>query len=119
MAKSLDMQSAHYEQLKATAAADLPAGNLVTVNDAYVFPLVDVTSGEEYTGITKSEKVKAAKVVGAINPGQAIYWVNASNNVGAAGDILIGHANEAALSADTHVSINFNGMLAFAKLEGR
>jgi len=116
MAKNLDNQSPHYEELRSTAGADLVAGDLLTLNEVNIFPLVDVLDTYDYAGIVKSAKVKAAKAVGAITSGAALFWVTANKNVATTGDILIGFANEDVASADTHVNMRFDGTLAYAKL---
>jgi len=115
MSKNLDNQSPHYEEMKVNAGAARVAGDLLTEGVTNVFPMVDVESGADFAGVYKSAKVKAAKATGALAAGAAAYWVNATKNVAGAGDILIGHVNEAALSGDTHVNIDFDGTLAFAK----
>lgn len=117
MAKPLDNQSPHYEEIKGLAAANIAAGVLQTIGQANVFPMVDVLDTENYAGVVKSAKVLAAKEVGALVPGEALYYVTASNTVQkTSGDVLIGFVNKAAASADTHVDMRFDGTLAFAKL---
>lgn len=111
----LENRSPHYEEMIVTAGSDLTAGDLVTSEDCYVFPLIDVDSGDDFAGIVKSPKVEAEKATGAISPGDAIYWVTADSNVATSGDILIGFANKAAASADDTVSISFDGRAAFLK----
>jgi hypothetical protein len=103
--------------VKLVAGANISNSPLVTAGVLNTFPLLaTILDTEDYVAIAKSPKVKAKKAVGAIAAGAAIYYVTANNNVAGAGDVLIGFANEAALSADTHVKIRFNGELAFAKL---
>jgi predicted RecA/RadA family phage recombinase len=118
MAKALDNVSPHYEELKGLAGSALTAGELQTVQESYVFPMVDVASGDNYAGVIYSPKVKAAKAAVAISAGDAVYWITASSTVttSSSGNTLIGVALESALSGDSHVTIKFDGTLAFAKL---
>ena len=118
MAKKIEMFFPTYEQSEAVAAAALTAGDVILVaGGKNGFCLVDVLSGADYSKITKCEKVKAEKATGAIGEGVPLYWDDTAKNVTttATSNTLICYANEAALSADTHVWMNFDGSLAFAK----
>lgn len=116
MAKILELFSKNYTEIQKVAAADLVAGELVTLQETNGFPLIDVTTGDQYALITKAEKVKVEKTAAAILAGDAVYYVNATDNVAVAGDILLGYAYEDAADVDTHVIIVFDGMAAFEKL---
>lgn len=115
MAKKLELLSGNYEEIQVTALADLSAGDLETIGNVNGFPLIDVDTGIVHTMIKKAEKVKAEKTAAGIDEGVPVYWVNATKNVANAGDILIGHAYEAAAAADTHIVIVFDGFAAFLK----
>jgi len=116
MAKILELKSSMYTEIQKVAAAGLVAGELVTLNEVNGFPMVDVATGETYALISKAEKVKVEKTGVAILAGEALYYVNATDNVAAAGDILLGYAYEDADDVDTHVLMVFDGMAAFEKL---
>ena len=110
--KKLELFSSNYTEIQKLAAGDLVAGVLVTLEETNGFTLIDVTTGDQYTLITKAEKVKVEKTAAAINAGDAVYWVNATSNVAVAGDILLGYAYEDAADVDTHAIIIFDGMAA-------
>lgn len=118
MAKILEVLSSDYSEILATSAADLTDSPLVTEGSLNGFPLIDVDVSENanYAFIWKASRVRVAKAVGALAEGVAVYYVTANDNVATSGDVLIGFVAKAALSADTHVEITFDGSLAFAKV---
>ncbi len=116
MAKTLELFSKNYTEIQKVAAGALSAGDLVTLQETNGFTLIDVAIGDQYALITKAEKVKVEKTAPAILAGDAVYYVNATDNVAIAGDILIGYAYEDAAIDDTHIVIVFDGMAAFEKL---
>lgn len=117
MAKKFDAYFPTYKEVELTAGANLSGGDFATAGVIHGFTIVDVLSGAKCALITECEKVKAEKATGAIAEGAAVYWDSSEGNVtGTATDnTLIGYAIEAALSADTHVWMSFDGALAFAK----
>lgn len=115
MAKILELKSANYVEIQKLAAGDLVAGELVTLQEVNGFPMIDVLTGAQYALITKAEKVKVEKTAAAIVAGDAVYYVNATDNVAIAGDILLGYAYEDAADVDSHIIIVFDGMAAFEK----
>ncbi len=116
MAKILELFSVNYTEIQKVAVGVLAAGELVTLQEVNGFPVIDVAIGDQYTLITKAEKVKVEKTAAAILAGDAVYYVNATDNVAIAGDILLGYAYEDAADSDTHIIIVFDGMAAFEKL---
>ena len=116
MAKILELFSKNYTEVQKVAVADYSAGDLVVLQETNCFPIIDVLTGEQAAFITKAEKVKVEKTAAAISSGDALYYVNATDNVAVAGDILLGYAYEDAADVDTHVIMVFDGMAAFEKL---
>ncbi len=115
MAKIFELFSKDYTEIQKVAVAALDAGELVTLQETNGFPLIDVAIGDQYTLITKGEKVKAAKTAAAILAGDAVYHVTATDNVAIAGDTLVGYAYEDAAIDTTHIIIVFDGEAAFLK----
>lgn len=124
MAKEFELLSKNYEEMKVLPAAAAAAGELVTYNEVNGFHFVDfsaeqVAAGEEATLITNADTVKVIKAAGqAWVAGEAVAFVVASSHVSnvLTSNILVGHAKEAALTAAVEGFIQFDGMLAFAKL---
>lgn len=116
MAKILELKSSQYTEIQKVAVGVLAAGELVTLQELNGFPIVDVAVGDTYALITKAEKVKVEKTAAAILAGDAVYYVNATDNVAIAGDVLLGYAYEDAADSDTHILIIFDGAAAFEKL---
>lgn len=113
MAKIFTLQSSNYTEIQLTATANIAAGSLVTAGaSSNVFTLVDVLDTERYTGILFAEKVLALKAAVAIVPGQPIYLDVAAGLVTnvSTGNILVGFAQQAALSGDASVVIVYDGI---------
>lgn len=117
MAKKMEMLSASYVDVKATAGADLSAGDVVVGTNFVGFTLVDVANGDDYTLIRESENVRAEKATGALTIDDLVYWDNSAKNVTktATSNKFIGYVKEAVASADTHVRISFDGKANFLK----
>jgi len=119
MAKKAELLSPRYEAVQVVPGSDVLAGDIATIDDSYGFYLTDVTSGDTAALIVKAEQVKVEKATGAAwNVGDAIYWHTTNLNFVnvATGAVLVGRANQAALTADTEGYINFDGFAAFLKL---
>lgn len=117
MAKKMEINSASYVEVKAVAGSALSGGDVVVGTNLIGFCLVDVASGEDYSLIRKSENVKAEKAVGALTIDQPIYWDASAGNVtgSSTSNTLVGFVKEAAVSADTHVNIIFDGTMNYLK----
>ena len=117
MAKIFDLLDPNYKELKATAAAALVGGQFQTFNEVNGFTLVDVANGADFALVYEACKVKVAKAAVAFAPGEALYYDESESLVTnvSTDNLLIGHANRAALAGDSHGYMDFNGMLAFAK----
>lgn len=118
MAKEMELLSASYVDIKATATADMVAGEVLVGTNFVGFTLTDVTSGDDYTLIRESENVRAAKATGALTIDDLIYWDDTAKNVTktATSNTFIGYPKEAAASADTHIRISFDGKANFLKV---
>ena len=108
--------SGNYTEHQIVATGDLVAGALVklsaTVN---AFTLVDVATDDQYTAISKAEKVRVEQAAVAFTVGAPVYWVNANNNVSTAGDVLLGFAHSASEAGDTHMDLVFDGYAEYLK----
>ncbi|OPY84378.1 MAG: hypothetical protein A4E71_02649 [Smithella sp. PtaU1.Bin162] len=112
MAKFI-LMSPNYIEILAEASADLSNGDYVSKENLRGFCIVDVLTGADFAMIVKADKVKALKAVGAISPGDNVYYDVSGGNVTTTetGNIMVGHCIEAAASADTTVMIEFDGSL--------
>lgn len=117
MAKLFELQSSNYEEIQATATADIPAGSHVVLGSTNVFTMVDVLNGERYTGIKKAEKVLAPKAAVAIAPGEPAYLDTGNSVVTnvATDNTLVGFFQEAAEAGDSKVHLVFDGTAEFLK----
>lgn len=107
-----EARSPDYVAIEITAGADLVAGQYLAESLLKGFTLVDILTGEKGVLIISCPKVKAVKAVGAIDPGDPIYYHASTSNVSkvSTSGVFVGYAVEAALSADTHVLIKFTGV---------
>lgn len=115
MAKIFEVISSRYKYIKHAPAGVVVAGAHAEVNDLDVFSLTDLAATEEGVWISGAPRVKAKKNEAlAINEGDKVYYDVADGNVNkdASGNHAVGHAVEAAATADTHVIIEFDGTLA-------
>lgn len=112
MAKVFDLISPNYRTLAAQqSGSDKEAGAFGTVEDTYVFSLVDVPDGNSYAGVYYAEIVKAGKAAVAIAAGEKLYYdVSESVVTNVATDNLYcGVCVKSALAADSHVNMEFDG----------
>jgi predicted RecA/RadA family phage recombinase len=116
MAQEIELRSGNYKEIRVTiAGAAVSKGEFAIYNDICGFYLQDAAIGDDVILIVEAENAKVAKEASlAINAGDAVYFDTTANEADKTDtNHLIGYCREAALAADTHVKIIFDGKAYF------
>lgn len=120
MAQELELYSSDYDEIRVVVAgAAVVKGEFDTYNDTNGFyGFAAGAIGAEMALVVKASKVlvkKEAPLV--INVGDEVYFDATAREADKTNtNVLIGSCAKAALSADTHVLVNFDGNAAFLKV---
>jgi hypothetical protein len=97
------------------------AGELLTKNSVYGFPLVTVSAGAKMALVVVCSKVKAKKAEDvAIEAGEAVFYDSSKEEVTTVADdnIFIGFAIENAGATDEYGYVFFDGTRAYTRIGG-
>jgi len=95
----------------------LEAGEFVIVEDTLYIAMADIVAAAEGVGVYRNRKILVSKDAGAgtdLAVGDKVYYNAVTGKVTptSGGNRLCGRCNEAALTTDTTVEIDFDGTLA-------